>query len=297
MKILVTGANGCVGKAVRSICVSEDWSFAERKDCDLTDRDQTVKFFERSGADYVVHLASYVPGFYNVNKVDAIATNVRINENVLEASRKAGIGKGMFCLSVTMFQDSPLKFPMDESMILEGGLSGALSGYSYAKRLLAIQCQNYNDQYGTKYFGIVPSNIYGPNDNLVAGRLVPNLILKFKDAMERDSDVMLNGSGKPLRQFIYSLDLAKIIANLAMNYFDTKPVICCGDEEVSICDLALQISHVLDFKKKITFDQGRDGAIRRTVSNAYLKSLMPRVSFTPLMEGLEATIRHMGITK
>jgi GDP-L-fucose synthase len=271
--------------------------FAERADCDLTDRDQTVKFFGRSGADYVVHLASYVPGFYNVNKVDAVATNVRINENVLEASHKAGIVKGMFCLSVTMFTDTPSKFPMDESMLLEGGLSGALAGYSYAKRILALQCQNYNEQYGTKYFGIVPSNIYGPNDNFGAGRLVPNLILKFRDAMERDSDVTLNGSGKPLRQFIYSLDLAKIITGLAMNYSDTKPVICCGDEEVSIVDLAIQIGRILDFKKKIVFDQGRDGALCRTVSNAYLKSVMPEVRFTPLREGLEATIRHMGIVK
>lgn len=296
MRILVTGANGCVGKAVRS-CSDADWIFAGRSDCDLTDRDQTIRFFGRSAADYVVHLASYVPGFYNVSKVDAITTNVRINENVLEASRLAGIKRGMFCLSVTMFPDTPSKFPMDETMILEGSLSGALAGYSYAKRLLALQCQNYNEQYGTRYFGIIPSNIYGPNDNLSAGRLVPNLILKFKEAMDRGSDVTLNGSGKPLRQFIYSIDLARIIAGLASSYSDTKPVICCGDEEASISDLASQIGRVMNFKNKIIFDQGRDGSMRRTVSNDYLKSIIPGIRFTPLADGLEATIRHMGIIK
>ena len=294
MKILVTGANGCVGRAMRSTCAKEaDWIFAERKDCDLTNRDQTISFLKGSGADYVVHLASYVPGFYNVSRVDAIATNIRINENVLEATCLAGINRGMFCLSVTMFPDVPSKFPMDESMILEGGLSGALTGYSYAKRMLALQCQNYNAQYDRKYFGIIPCNIYGPNDNLSAGRLVPNLILKFKDAMDRDLDVVLNGSGKPLRQFIYSLDLAKVIVSLAMNYSDTKPIICCGDEEVSIHDLANQIGSMMGFKKKIIFDQGRDGVPIRTVSNSYLKSVIPGVVFTPLEEGLETTMRHM----
>lgn len=295
MRTLVTGGNGCVGSAMKSVCAGDDWVFIQRDDCDLSNRERTIDFFKHAKADYVIHLASYVPGFYNINKVNSLATNVRINENVLEASHLAGIEKGMFCLSVNMFPEIPSKFPMDESMMFEGSLSGGFAGYAYSKRMLALQCQNYNEQYDKKYFGVVPCNIYGPNDNLASGRLIPNLILKFKDAMSNSADVVLNGSGKPLRQFIYSIDLAKIIKYLALNYSSTKPIICCGGDEVSIHDLARQISEIMAFKNQIKFDQRQDGTMRKTVSNAYLKSIIPDVAFTSLKDGLETTIRSMGI--
>jgi len=291
MKILVTGSNGCVGSALRSLCTDEEnWIFIERKDCDLTNREQTIHVFKHAKADYVIHLASYVPGFYNINKVDSFSANVRINENVLEASHLADIDRGMFCLSVNMFPEIPSKFPMDESMMLEGELSGVFAGYAYSKRMLALQCKSYNDQYSRSYFGIIPCNIYGPNDNLSSGRLIPNLIGKFKEAMRLDTDVIINGSGKPLRQFIYSVDLSRIIKHLTF-YSDTKPIICCSDTEVSIHDLANQIGETAGFKKKILFDLTKpDGNLRKTVSNSYLKAVMPNVSFTSLKDGLKNTM-------
>lgn len=297
MKILVTGSNGCVGSALKSQCIDEDnWIFIERKDCDLTDRKQTIEIFKTIKPSYVVHLASYVPGFYNIDKVASFSSNVRINENVLEATHLAGVEKGMFCLSVNMFPEVPSKFPMDESMIFDGSLAGAFAGYAYSKRMLALQCQNYNDQYNRKYFGIIPCNIYGPNDNLNSGRLIPNLICKFKEAIENNTDVVINGTGRPLRQFIYSIDLARIIKHLVFNYFDIKPIICCSDSEVSITELVNQISEIIDFKYQIIFDINKpDGNLRKTVNNNYLKQLMPNVFFTPLMSGLKNTINHMEI--
>jgi len=295
MKILVTGSNGCVGSALRSLNDTEaDWVFVERKDCDLTDREQTIEFFKETKPDRIVHLASYVPGFYNINKINSLSINLKINENVIEACHLAGIETGMFCLSVNMFPEAPSKFPMDESMIFEGGLAGAFAGYAYSKRMLALQCQNYNEQYGRKYFGVIPCNVYGPNDNLSSGRLVPNLILKFKEAIDNNTDVVINGTGKPLRQFIYSIDLARIIKYLALNYSDTKPIICCSDTEVSIDALATQIGEVTGFKNQIKFDNRQDGNMRKTVSNAYLKQVMPDVSFTSLRDGLKNTISNMG---
>ncbi len=295
MKILVTGGNGCVGSALKSLCVGEDnWVFIERKDCDLTNREQTIALFSKIKPDYIAHLASYVPGFYNIDRVASFSSNVRINENVLEASHLAGVERGMFCLSVNMFPETPSKFPMDESMIFEGVLSGAFAGYSYSKRMLEMQCQNYNTQYGKKYFGIIPCNIYGPNDNLKSGRLIPNLIGKFLEAASNNSNPIINGTGKPLRQFIYSVDLAKIIKYLVANYNDTKPIICCSDEEITIAELATKISNVLDFQLNHGFDTTKpDGNLRKTVSNAYLKTIMPEVSFTPLEKGLKETIKYM----
>ena len=195
-----------------------------------------------------------------------------------------------------MFPETPSKFPMDESMIFEGTLSGAFAGYAYSKRMLALQCQNYNDQYNRKYFGLIPCNIYGPNDNLSSGRLIPNLICKFKEAMDNKSDVVINGTGKPLRQFIYSIDLAKIIKYLVLNYSDTKPIICCGDEEVTISGLVNQIGEILSFEHQIKFDISKqDGNLKKTVDNSYLKNVMSNVTFTSLKSGLKDTISHMGV--
>lgn len=296
MKVLVTGSGGCVGSAIKNLCKEEsNWLFFERKDCDLTERQQTIKLFQKVGPDYVVHLGSYVPGFYNINKVASFSDNVRINENVLEAANLAGVERGMFCLSVNMFTETPSRFPMDESMMFEGTLSGAFAGYAYSKRMLALQCQNYNDQYKRKYFGIIPCNVYGPNDNWNSGRLIPNLICRFKEAIKTNSDVIINGTGKPLRQFIYSMDLAKIIKHLVENYSDSKPIICCSDTEVSISELANQIGELMNFKRKIEFDVSKpDGNFKKTIDNRYLKTLMPNLSFTPLNIGLKDTIDHVG---
>lgn len=296
MKTLITGSNGCVGSALQSLYAEKDWIFIGRGDCDLTNREQTINLFNKIKPDYVIHLASYVPGFYNIDRVASFSDNVRINENVLEASNLSGVERGMFSLSVNMFPETPLKFPMDETMILDGNLTGAFAGYAYSKRMLAMQCQNYNVQYGRKYFGIIPCNIYGPNDNLKSGRLIPNLICKFRDAKQNNSDVIINGTGKPLRQFIYSIDLAIIIRHLFETYFDTKPIICCGDEEVSIEKLAHLIGEIMDFPYQIKFDISKqDGNLIKTVSNQYLKTLISPLTFSPLKVGLIETIKSMGL--
>jgi GDP-L-fucose synthase len=295
MKILVTGSNGCVGSALKSVCSNEnDWVFIQRQDCDLTNRDDTIYIFNKIKPDYVVHLASYVPGFYNIDRVASFSTNVRVNENVLEASHLANVENVMCCLSVNMFPEIPSKFPMDESMIFDGNLTGAFAGYAFSKRMLELQCQNYNTQYNRKYFGIIPSNIYGPNDNMSSGRLIPNLITKFKNAAKNNTDVMMSGAGKPLRQFIYSQDLALIIKGLVSTYSGTKPVICCGDEEVSIASLSAMIGDIMEFKHQIKFDTSKpDGNLKKTVTNSYLKTIMPNVSFTSLRDGLQETINSM----
>lgn len=294
MKVLVTGGNGCVGSALKSLCT--DWIFLTRQDCDLTNRNQTIETFKQIRPDYLVHLASYVPGFYQINRVVSFSDNVRINENVLEAANLAGIERGMFCLSVNMFPENSSKFPMDESMIFDGTLSGPFSGYGYSKRMLALQCQNYNEQYGRKYFGLIPCNIYGPNDKLNSGRLIPNLIMKFKEAIANDSDVTIYGTGKPLRQFIYSTDLARIIRYLSIHYHDTKPIICSADLEITIRELSKIIGQVLGFKHEIKFDTSKpDGNMRKTVDNGYLKQIMPDITFTPLELGLRETISQMGL--
>lgn len=294
--ILVTGSNGCVGKALQHNIINKEnsWVFLDRHSCDLTNREQTIELFKLIKPDMIVHLAAYVPGFYNINKVNSFNINVRINENVLEAANLANVNKGLFCLSVNMFSETLNTFPLNESMIFDGALGGNFSGYAYSKRMLALQCKNYNEQYGRQYFGIIPCNIYGPHDNMESGRLIPNLILKFKEAIKNNTDVILNGSGLPLRQFIYSNDLAKIIERLIMHYENTNSIICCDDLEISITSLADKIGNILNFKNEIKFDVSKpDGVFKKTVSNNYLKTILPQISFTSLDDGLKETIKYM----
>lgn len=295
MRILVTGSNGCVGSALKSQCAgNHDWIFVERKDCDLTDRSQTIFLFKKEKPEYVVHLASYVPGFYNIDKVASFSHNVRINENVLEAAHTTGVEQGLFGLSVNMFPDVPSRLPMDESMILEGTISGPFAGYAYSKRMMALQCQNYNSQYNRKYFGIIPCNIFGPNDNMTSGRLIPNMILKFKEAIQNNSNVVINGTGQPIRQFIFSIDLANIIKHLIDNYQSDKPIICCSDIQISIFDLAHKIGEVMGYRGQIVFDTSKpDGYLKKPVSGQYLHDTITNLSFTTLEDGLKDTINSL----
>lgn len=293
MKIIVTGSSGCVGRETNYIG-PHDWVFLDRRDCDLTDRDAVRKCFEKFKPHAIIHLAAYVPGFYNIDRVASFSNNVRINENVLEACHQIGVQKGLFCLSSNMFPDNPVKFPIDESMIFDGTINGVFAGYAYSKRMLALQCENYNTQYGRNYFTIIPTNVYGPNDNFTSGRLIPNLIMKFKDAQKKNEDVVINGTGKPLRQFIYSVDLAKIIQHLIINYHENKPIICCDDAEISIKDLTFEIAKVMNFKNKIHFDDSKpDGIIKKTADNSYFKTLMSDFKFTSLNEGLTQIIKEL----
>lgn len=292
MTVLVTGGNGCVGHALKRIC--QDWIFIERKDCDLTNKELTIEIFKKIQPEYVVHLAAHAFGFYNIDKVASFSNNVRINENVLEAANLIGVERGIFCLSAGMFTETPSKFPMDESMIFEGSLYGDLAGYAYSKRMLALQCQNYNEQHKRKYFGLIPCNIYGPDDNINSGRLVQNLIYKFNDAIKNDTDVVINGTGKPSRQLIYSVDLAKIIKYLVSNYDDTKPIICCDNTEISVANLANQIGNIMNFHNEIKFDTSKqDGNLKKTMDNSYLKKIMPHILFTPLQTGLKLITSDM----
>lgn len=299
MKIIVTGSNGCVGSALKKVAPTyhsydfdydHNWQFITRKDCDLENREETTAFFKVAAPDAVVHLASYVPGFYQIDPVKSFSSNIKINENVIEASHLAGVQNLMCCLSSNMFANcSGFGCPLSEVSMLKGSLDGPFAGYGYAKRAAAISCQNYNEQYGRKYFGLIPCNIYGPNDNMTSGRLIPNLIQKFQAAVQNDDpEVVINGTGKPLRQFIYSVDLAKIIKNLIENYTDAKPIICSSDEEVSIAELAQMIAEATGFNGEMKFDPSKgDGVLKKTVDNSYLKTVMPDVSFTSLKDGLK----------
>jgi GDP-L-fucose synthase len=135
-------------------------------------------------------------------------------------------------------------------MIHNGPPHNSNEGYAYAKRLLEIQCKSYNQQFGSKYICIIPTNIYGPHDNfhLEDSHVIPGLIHRCFLAKQKNEPFVVRGTGKPLRQFIYSIDLAKIIMELILEYHSTESVIISPSEEHSILNIAEMINSYFNNK-------------------------------------------------
>lgn len=294
--ILVTGGSGLVGNAIRSIICDYpcyNYIFLDSKMCNLLDYSQVESTFNKYKPDFVIHLAANVGGLYkNMNqKVQMLEDNIFINTNVLRCSHKFGVTKLISCLSTCIFPDK-CEYPIDESMLHNGPPHDSNNAYAYAKRLLDIQTKCYNAQYNTKFVTIIPTNIYGPFDNfnLEDSHVLPALIHKCYLAKKNESDFVVKGSGKPLRQFIYSIDLAKLIMKI-LNSEVMESIILSPVEEYSIKEVAETISREFEYPQ-LKFDTTfSDGQYRKQVNNSKLMELFPDFKFTPLETGIHLTIK------
>jgi|TARA_R110002020_G_scaffold2351_1_gene10938 GDP-L-fucose synthase len=287
-KVLVTGGYGMVGSAMESqIKLS-------RETCDLTNPKQTEKLFQLIKPDGVIHCAGKVGGIGgNSNyKGEYFYDNLMINTNVIEAARKAGVKNLVAFLSTCVFPDK-VKYPLTVDQIQLGEPHSSNYPYAYAKRMADVQIRAYREQYGINYTSIIPSNIYGPNDNfnLDHGHVMPMLIHKLYLAKKNKTDFTVWGSGKPLREFIYSKDIAKIAEWALFNYEGTDPLIISGDEEISIKDLVGLLVDEFKFKGKVLFDKTKpDGQLRKPSDNSKIKELMPDFEYTPFEQGIKETV-------
>ncbi len=298
MKILVTGGSGLVGSAIQSIQsdYNFDFIFMTSKDCDLTDYYKTYDFFLKHKPDYVIHLAACVGGLYkNMNyKVDMLEKNVSINTNVLKCSHLFKVKKLISCLSTCIFPDKT-SYPIDETMLHNGPPHSSNDAYAYAKRLLEIHSKAYQEQYNDNFICVIPTNIYGENDNysLEDGHVIPALIHKCYRNKQRAWPFVVRGSGKPLRQFIYSKDLAYLIMWVLENYEKKDSIILSVGEknEVSISDVAKIIARKYDYEHKIEFDTSfSDGQYKKTANNKKLLDLHGPIEFTSIEEGIGKSI-------
>jgi len=295
--VLVTGGSGLFGKALESVIAEspiegETWYFASSKDADLKDKESTRKLFEKVRPTHVIHLAAMVGGLFKNMKypADFFTDNMLMNDNVLSCSKEFNVVKLVSCLSTCIFPDKTT-YPIDETMVHNGPPHFSNEGYAYAKRMIDVANRAYNKQYGCKFTSIIPTNVYGPHDNfsIEDGHVIPGLIHKCFLAKKNGTDFVIWGSGRPLRQFIYSHDLAKLTIWTMRNYHDVDPIILSvGEEdEVSIADVALMIAAAMKFEGKVVFDDSKsDGQFKKTASNKKLRSLNPDFKFTPIQEGI-----------
>jgi len=295
MSYLVTGATGLLGSEI--IRERPDSIGLTSKDCDLTESNHAILTLEPGRIDTVIHCAAKVGGVKaNTDYVaDFFDSNVRMNMNVLNACMQRGF-KLVSVLSTCIYPDSSyVKYPLTEDQLHMGPPHTSNFGYAYAKRMLEVQSRAYRQQFGCNFISVIPNNLYGPNDNydLNSGHVIPALIRKFHEAKIYGYDhVDIWGSGKPIREFTFAPDAAKIILWLAENYNGDDPVNIGNPEQISIMDLAHMIAEEIGYNRDINFDRSKpDGQYQKPSSNEKLMSLGWNGEYTSLREGLRETIK------
>jgi GDP-L-fucose synthase len=292
---LVTGATGLLGNEILKL--DQSAVALSSKECDLTESSHAILTLEDGRFDTVIHCAARVGGVKaNTDYVaDFFDDNVKMNMNVLDACRERNL-KLVSVLSTCVYPDAPyVKYPLTEDQLHMGPPHPSNFGYAYAKRMLEVQSRAYRQQHGCNFISVIPNNLYGLNDNydLNSGHVIPALIRKFHEAMRAGrNEVIVWGSGHPIREFTFARDAAKIILWLAENYDGDEPVNIGNPDWVSIENLSLMIGEEIGFEGHIKFDSSKpDGQYEKPSSNKKLRSLGWKDEYTPLREGLKETIK------
>jgi GDP-L-fucose synthase len=270
--------------------------FATSKELDLRQPDQVNSFFERERPEYVFLAAAKVGGILanNTYPVEFLYDNLMIQNNVIHAAYQYGVKKLLFLGSSCIYPKFAEQ-PIHEESLLTGSLEPTNEAYAIAKIAGIKLCQAYYKQYGAHFISAMPTNMYGYGDNYHPqnSHVLPALLRRFHEAKtENKTEVVIWGSGKPLREFMFSDDLADACYYLMLNYEDSELINVGTGEEVSILQLASLIGDVIGYKGKIAFDTSKpDGTPRKLMDSAKLHALGFKHK-TSLREGIEKTYQE-----
>lgn len=281
-KILVTGSDGLVGHALKVVAKSKkikDIYFASRKDGDLVDFKSVDKLFKRIKPDQVIHLAAEVGGIGGnmMHSGEYFRNNVLINVNVLECARIHKVKKLISFMSTCVFPDK-IKYPLKVENLHNGTPHPSNFGYAYAKRMLEVQSSAYRKEWGCNFIVLIPTNVYGENDNwsINDGHVIPSLIHKLYLAKRDSKPFHVWGSGKPLREFVYSQDIAKLVFWALSHYDSDLPLILTNSKETNIKELVTIVSKLMKYKGEVIYDSDKpDGQYRKPSDSSHLKELNP----------------------
>ena len=280
-KIYIAGHKGMVGSAIyRNLQKKGFTNFVARDSSSLDLRNQKAveDFFENEKPDYVFLAAAKVGGIQanNVYRADFLYENLMIQNNVIHSAYKFGVKKLMFLGSSCIYPKMAPQ-PLKEEYLLSGFLEETNEPYAIAKIAGIKMCESYRRQYNCDFISVMPTNLYGPNDsyNLNNSHVLPALIRKFHEAKEQGlSEVVMWGTGSPLREFLHADDLGDACVFLMQSYSGEKHVNIGTGVDLSIKDLALLIQKIVGFKGTITHDLSKpDGTPRKLMDVSYLHSL------------------------
>jgi GDP-L-fucose synthase len=292
-KIYIAGHRGMVGSAILRRLQKEGYSnfiLQSSRELDLRSQEAVADFFAAEKPDYVFLAAAKVGGIVanNTYRAEFLYENLMIQNNVIHHSYVNGVKKLMFLGSSCIYPKLAPQ-PLKEEYLLTGPLEYTNEPYAIAKIAGIKLCDAYRDQYGCNYISVMPTNLYGPNDNydLQNSHVLPALLRKFHEAKEKgEPEVIVWGSGRPKREFLHVDDLADACYFLMQNY-DQPGLINIGvGDDISINDLAELIRGITGFEGVIRFDTSRpDGTPRKLMDVSKLKAMGWQASI-PLKEGI-----------
>lgn len=304
-RVFVTGHRGLVGSAiVRRLATSADCEIVTRSHSELDLQNQAVvdEFFRHTRIDLVYLAAGMVGGIHanSTYPAEFIYKNLMIECNVIQAAHASGVPKLLFMGSSCIYPKLATQ-PIVEEALLTGALEPTNEPYAVAKIAGIKLCESYNRQYGRDYRSVMPTNLYGPNDNFHSenGHVIPSLLRRFHEAVQNKSDeVIIWGSGKPRREFLHVDDLA----NAAVHVMDlpqedyaahTRPKVSHinigAGVDHTIAQLAETLSRVTGFKGRLTFDASKpDGTPQKLLDVSRINALGWK-SEIPLGKGLQST--------
>jgi len=280
-KIYVAGHRGLVGSAIVRNLEKNGYTnliFRTSKELDLTDQKATTEFFAAEKPEYVFLAAAKVGGIKANNDfpADFIYQNLEVQNNVIHNAYLNGTKKLLFLGSSCIYpRDCPQ--PIREGYLMTGPLEQTNEAYATAKIAGIKMCQSYDKQYGTKFISVMPTNLYGPNDNfdLNSSHVLPALLRKFHDAkIKNEKEMIMWGTGKPKREFLHVDDLADACIYLMNNYDDPEIVNIGTGEDIEIIELAKMIKDIIGFPGEIKNDLTKpDGTPRKLLDVSKLHGL------------------------
>jgi len=292
-KIFVTGHRGMVGSALVRRLQSSGYGnllLRTRNELDLLDQHAVEAFLNEQRPDYIFIAAAKVGGIQANNRyrADFLYQNLQLQSNLIHGAHLAGVQSLMFLGSSCIYpRDCPQ--PIKEEYLLTGPLEPTNEPYAIAKIAGIKLCDSFNQQFGRQYVSVMPTNLYGPNDNydLENSHVLPALIRKAHEAKQRgDSEYVVWGSGTPRREFLYVDDLADACVHLAEQGYGGPLVNIGTGEDVTIRELAETVMSVVGFDGRVVYDHSKpDGTPRKWLDVGRLSALGWRAS-TPLKEGI-----------
>jgi GDP-L-fucose synthase len=298
-KIYIAGHRGMVGSAIQRGLTAlgyEKIITMSSAELDLRIQERVNEFFEAERPDYVFLAAAKVGGILanNTYRADFIYENIMIQSNVIHSAYATGVKKLMFLGSSCIYPKMAPQ-PLKEEYLLTGLLEPTNEPYAIAKIAGIKMCDAYRSQYGCDFISVMPTNLYGPNDNydLQNAHVLPSLVRKFHEAkLSNASEVNIWGSGTPKREFLHADDLADACIYLMNNYSDAGLVNIGTGEDISISDLAGLIQKVVGYEGNIVYDSTKpDGTPRKLMDVSKLTGLGWTFSIS-LEKGLELVYKE-----
>lgn len=295
-KIYLAGHTGLVGSAIYRKLKNEGYKniiTRTHKELDLTNQQQTQEFFQKERPEYVFLAAAKVGGIKanDTYPADFAYINIMIESNVIKASYDYGVKKLLF-LGSSCIYPKLCPQPIKEEYLLTGPLEPTNEAYAIAKIAGLKMCHYFNKQYGTNFISVMPTNLYGPNDNfdLETSHALAAILRKFHEAKINNKPyVEVWGTGNPRREFLHVDDLADAVLHLMNNYDGKEPINIGTGEDLTIKELAQLVKEVVGYEGEIRFDTTKpDGTPRKLLDVTRLHNTGWRHKIE-LEEGLELT--------